>query len=325
MSAKKKKLDTTRVLLTIFLILAFLGCIAAIVYPLISTWYSEQVYSDIQTKYEEVIEDVDNSELDVIYQAAVEYNDRLYNGEVDLLDVAASGYYDQLITGGLDIMCYVRIPCIDVSLPVYHTTSEDALSVGAGHFPQSSLPVGGLNTHAAISAHSGMASAEMFSSLELMELGDVFYIDVLGQTLAYQVCEIETVLPEAISSVQIEYERDLVTLITCTPYGVNTHRLLVTGERIELPESAMTDDGEVIMDDVEVRDAGSAFMTHYIQALVAGLAVAVVIVLIVVIASRKHKQRSAIKQTRITWSIQMYDDSSDMRGNGDNYGEQESQ
>ena len=303
MRSRKKN----KVLITLLLVVAFLFCVGIVLYPLISAWYSEQVYSEIQTQYEEVIAENDTSELDAIRDAAIAYNERLYNGEINLLDVASDGYFEELLTPGMNIMCYVRVPCIDVRLPVYHGIGEDSLQIGAGHFPQSSLPVGGMNTHAGISAHSGMASAEMFSNLELMEIGDIFFIDVLGETLTYEVYAIDVVVPEDISSIQIERDRDLVTLITCTPYGINTHRLLVRGERIETPE--MPEDGsDETIPGTAVHDTGSVRTENYIKALGIGVGLSLLIVLVVVIIAKVRGDKHVKQQTRITWSVKRYGD-----------------
>ena len=307
MSAKKKKKSGNKALITLLLIVMFLFCVGMSLYPVISSWYSEQVHSEIQTKYEEVIAENDTSELDAIRQAAVEYNERLYNGQINLLDVESDGYFDQLLAPGTNVMCYVRIPCIDVRLPVYHGIGEDALQIGAGHFPQSSLPVGGVNTHAAISAHSGMASAEMFSNLELMEIGDIFFVDILGETLTYEVYAVDKVLPEDINSIKIERDKDLCTLITCTPYGINTHRLLVRGTRIETPEMPEEGTDETIPG-TALHDTGSVRTKNYIKASCIGLGLALVIVLIAVIISKVRGNKHVKQQTRITWAVKRYGD-----------------
>lgn len=305
-SRKKKNAGASRVVIFVLLGLMFLICIGAIVYPLFSTWYSERNRSEIQTQYEEVIAENNMENLDAVRQAAIEWNEKLYAGEIDLLDVEGAGYLSQLTVDGTSMIARVRIPCINVDLPVYHTDNESVLAVGAGHLEQTSLPVGGVNTHAVISAHSGMASAEMFSNLERMKIGDVFYIDVLGETLTYQVCSVDTVLPTAISSVSIEQDMDLVTLLTCTPYGVNTHRLLVTGSRIETPVTTDSDGNTVVeTTPVEDRNTGNVWLEHYVMALTAGfgIAVAFAVVCVIVFVIRRKMRKS---QTKIKWSVKDY-------------------
>ena len=167
-------------------------------------------------------------------------------------------------------MCYVDIPKINVYLPVQHGTDADTLENSVGHVVGTSLPVGGSSTHAVLSAHSGLASSKLFSDIDQLEVGDVFYIHVLGEALAYKVDAINTVLPTDTSLLQIADGKDLVTLVTCTPFGVNTHRLLVRGYRVPyLPEQEAAA--------AEEKPAASSWMRHYLTGLGIGLgAVAVV-------------------------------------------------
>lgn len=305
MAAKKKK--SSRVLVIVLMVFMILLSAVLMAYPAIARWNSEQSKSEIQTEYEEIIQENDTSHLDALREAAYAYNEAFYNGDVDLLNVEASGYHEMLSVNGTSVMARIRIPAINVDLPVYHTDNEEVLHLGAGHLEQSSLPVGGENTHAVISAHSGMASAEMFSNLERMEIGDLFFIDVLGETLTYEVRTIETVLPDAIRSVSIEQGLDLVTLITCTPYGVNTHRLLVTGARIETPTITDEDGNEVVdIPDTEVRDSGSVWMEHYIKALLIGAVAAIVFILICCLIMHFNKKKRKQNRTQIKWSVKTY-------------------
>ena len=306
-SNKKKKKKSSRAGIIIIMILMILLCIVLMAYPAIAKWNSEQSKSEIQTKYEEIIQENNTEQLDALRQAAYEYNEKFYNGEIDLLNVDAAGYMDMLAVDGTQVMARIRIPSINVDLPVYHTDNEEVLQLGAGHLEQSSLPVGGLNTHAVLSGHSGMAKAEMFSNLERMEIGDLFFIDVLGETLTYEVRSIDTVLPDAIRSISIEQDMDLVTLITCTPYGVNTHRLLVTGSRIETPMTIDEDGNEVVDIDMTTgEDVGSVWMEHYIKALIIGFAAAVVFIIIccIIMAIRKKKRKQT--RTQIKWGVTSY-------------------
>ena len=195
---------------------------------------NEKYHSDVETTYTAVIADTDDAELTAQREAAEQYNAML-SGAATITKGGAFApplaYAQQLTVGG--VMCYIDIPKISVYLPVQHGTSAETLERAVGHVPGPPLPVGGSNTHAVLSAHSGMASSKLFSDIDQLEKGDIFYIHVLGDTLAYEVDSINTVVPTDTSLLQIEDGNDYVTLVTCTPFGVNTHRLLVRGERTE--------------------------------------------------------------------------------------------
>lgn len=182
---------------------------------------------------------------------------------------SASEDYDSILNlSGDEIMGYIEIPKINVHLPIYHGTGDSSLSKGIGHLLGSSLPVGGESTHAILSGHSGMASQTMFTDLEQLDIGDVFYLYVLDEILAYQVTEINTVLPSDTSLLGIWEGKDCCTLVTCTPYGVNTHRLLVTASRIPYQEA------EQITEQTEAASStGSHWMQYYLRGLEIGLAV----------------------------------------------------
>ena len=205
-------------------------------YPLVGELLSEKYHSDVKTVYTAAIEGTDKTELTAQREAAEQYNAMLSGAAITEGGASALplSYTQQLTMGG--VMCYVDIPKIGVHLPVEHGMSADALEKSVGHVVGTSLPVGGANTHAVLSAHSGMASSKLFSDIDQLAEGDIFYIHVLGDTLTYQVDNIATVLPTDTSLLQIEDGKDLVTLVTCTPFGVNTHRLLVRGRRITTPD-----------------------------------------------------------------------------------------
>ncbi len=232
-----------QIVLAIFsVILLLLLGIGIMVYPMVSSMYMETVRSGIQTQYQQQMADSNEDQLSKIREAAKAYNFRLASGELSLLEPTENGYFDQMLVPGMtDVMAYIHIPKIHVDLPVYHGVGNDALFSGCGHMPQSSLPVGGESTHAVISAHTGMASSSMFSDLPLLVPGDIFQLDVLGETLTYEIqseADIQTVLPVEVRAIQIKNGEDLCTLVTCVPFGINTHRLLVTGHRIPTPEKA---------------------------------------------------------------------------------------
>ena len=218
-----------------WLLAAACGAVALglLLYPLIGELMSEKYHSDVETTYIAAIEDTDDAELTAQREAAKQYNAML-SGTAAITEGGASApplpYAEQLTVGG--VMAYVDIPKIDVYLPVQHGTDAETLERAVGHVVGTSLPVGGSSTHAVLSAHSGMASSKLFSDIDQLAVGDTFYIHVLGDTLAYKVDSINTVLPTDTSLLQIEDGKDYVTLVTCTPFGVNTHRLLVRGHRV---------------------------------------------------------------------------------------------
>lgn len=216
----------------------FLLALLLTLYPVISNLYNQEHQSRIQTAYEEVLQKTDTGELERIRQQAIAYNRAITPGiaeeaySQEAIQTASENYVDQLDLSGTGIMGYVEIPTISVDLPIYHGTGSDSLDRGAGHLLGSSLPVGGESTHTIITGHSGMASQKMFTDLEQLQEGDVFYLHVLDETLAYQVDAIHTVLPHDTTFLGLVPGQDLCTLVTCTPTGVNTHRLLVRGARI---------------------------------------------------------------------------------------------
>ena len=236
-----------------------------LLYPLIGELVSEKYHSDVETTYTAAIEDTDDVELTAQRQAAEQYNAML-SGTAAITAGGASApplpYAEQLTVGG--VMAYVDIPKISVYLPVQHGTDADTLERAVGHVVGASLPVGGSSTHAVLSAHSGMASSKLFSDIDQLAVGDTFYIHVLGEVLAYKVDTINTVLPTDTSLLQIEDGKDLVTLVTCTPFGVNTHRLLVRGHRVPYtPEQETTAAAE--------KPVASSWTRHYLTGLGIGL------------------------------------------------------
>ena len=255
-----------------WLLAAACGIVALglLLYPLVGELLNEKYHSDVETTYTAAIEDTDGAELTAQREAAEQYNAMLANATISEGGASAPplAYTEQLTVGGA--MCYVDIPKINVYLPVQHGTDADTLEKSVGHVVGTSLPVGGISTHAVLSAHSGMASSKLFSDIDQLTEGDVFYIHVLGEVLAYKVDAIHTVLPSDTSLLQIEDGKDLVTLVTCTPFGINTHRLLVRGHRIPYtPEQEVADAGE--------KPVASSWTQHYLTGLAVGLgAVAVV-------------------------------------------------
>ena len=260
-------------------IVAFLLALGMTLYPIISTVYNEKHQSQIHTQYQEQVAQVDDSAIRKEKELAHAYNETIRPGtqnsdafSSDALSWAAEDYENQLNIAGNGIMGYVIIPSINVHLPIYHGTESESLERGIGHLLGSSLPVGGDTTHSILTAHSGMASQKMFSDLPQLKIGDIFYLEILDETLAYQVDQINTVLPYDVTYLGIEEGRDICTLVTCTPFGVNTHRLLVRGTRIPYEEA------EVIVEEIlpDVKPV-STWEQEYLKGLYIGLAAVVVI------------------------------------------------
>ncbi len=261
-------------------VVAFIIALGITLYPMISTWYNERHQAEVHIHYQEKVEQVDNTKLIEAKELAVAYNQTILPGAQDedsfsneaLLN-AIEDYAGLLNLAGDGIMGYVEIPKIGVSLPIYHGTNNSTLERGVGHLLGSSLPVGGESTHSVLTAHSGMASQKMFSDLDRMKIGDVFYLDVLGERLAYQVDQIKTVLPYDTTYLQTEIGSDLCTLVTCTPFGVNTHRLLVRGTRIPYEEA------EVIVEEkLETEEpVKSTWEQQYLQGIIIGVSAVVIL------------------------------------------------
>ena len=247
------------------------AALGLMLYPLAGELVSEKYHSDVETTYTAAIEDTDAAELTAQREAAEQYNAML-SGAATITKGGASApplpYAEQLTVGG--VICYIDIPKINVYLPVQHGTGAETLEKSVGHVVGTSLPVGGSSTHAVLSAHSGMASSKLFSDIDQLTEGDTFYIHVLGDTLAYKVDAIHTVLPTDTSLLQIEDGKDYVTLVTCTPFGVNTHRLLVRGQRVPyVPKQEAPAAAE--------KPVASSWTQHYLTGLGVGLGAMAVI------------------------------------------------
>ena len=282
-------------IITICSVALFLTALGLTLYPLISNYVNQKYASEIQTAYQELIQQTDDSVLQEARQRATAYNLAITPGTADAyseesLSSAAENYDSQLDIAGSGIMGYVEIPKIQVNLPIYHGTDAEVLDRGVGHLLGSSLPVGGENTHTILSGHSGMASQKMFTDLEHLTQGDVFYLNVLNETLAYQVIQISTVLPYETELLSIVPGADLCTLVTCTPYGVNTHRLLVRGSRISYEEATVMEEESAASE-----QAASTWETKYLQGLLFGCAaaggVSVVVLLVVRIKERTQHRK----------------------------------
>ena len=232
--------DKRRKIITISLaVLFFLLALGLTIYPVFSSRYNEAHQSQIHTEYQDAVNALPDTAIPEARAAAQSYNEELWSSIVqygsyskDSVTSAMEEYAGLLDLTGTGTMGYVHIPKLAVSLPIYHGTEEETLDRGVGHLIGSSLPIGGSSTHAILTGHSGLASQKMFSDLDKLEIGDTFYLEVLNEFLAYEVDQINTVLPHDTTYLGLEDGKDLCTLVTCTPFGVNTHRLLIRGHRI---------------------------------------------------------------------------------------------
>ncbi len=278
------------IIIICFILVILLGAGAA-AYPLIASINNEHTQSLVQTEYEEKLHQLDTSEIDAALAAAREYNKTISTVQIEDIDKikeSLPSYEDLLNLANNGIMGYIEIPAIDIDLPIYHGTTGAAMEKGAGHMEGTSLPVGGVGTHAVISAHSGMASAKLFTDLDKLKLGDMFFITVCNQKLAYEVDNIAVVEPTDIDLIRIDTQQDYVTLLTCTPYGVNTHRLLVRGHRVEMAEEAIAEVEE------KAEPTASTWIEKYEQGILIGVAIFLGLLLIALlvyfIKRRKDKK-----------------------------------
>ena len=222
----------------LWVIIVFLMGACILFYPTISFWLANYNHAVAHQTYERSVASLTTEEKQELWERALHYNERLVNSVVE--DPFANienidpfdEYYQTLDIGG-GVMGYIHIPDISVLLPIYHGVSEEVLDKGVGHIPATALPVGGEGTHAVLTGHTGLNHDKMFDDLPNLNYGDEFYLEILDETLAYQIIHIEVVLPDDISSLHREEGQDKVTLVTCTPYGLNSHRLLVTGKRVD--------------------------------------------------------------------------------------------
>ncbi len=227
---------------TIFLILIFLVGLSLVLYPTVADYWNDLHQSRAIATYAEEVAHMDTDKYEHLWRAAVEYNRTLLDRDnVYLLSDAQEAAYDDLLNiGGNGVMGYIEIPSIGVSLPLYHGTDESVLQIAIGHIQWTSLPVGGESSHSVVSGHTGLPSAKLFTNLNQLVVGDTFLFRILDETLTYEVDQILIVLPHETDSLLVQQGRDLCTLVTCTPYGINSHRLLVRGHRVENAEIAKT-------------------------------------------------------------------------------------
>ncbi|MBR6531538.1 MAG: class C sortase [Clostridia bacterium] len=232
---KKTKKKKSGLGSTIALVAIFLVGLCVLLYPTISDFWNEKRQSKAVMNYDELIVDLTPEDFAEYFKKADEYNRMLRKITFPFISYTRldDEYYSTLDVNGDGMMGYITIDKIKVQLPIYHGTSDKVLNSAVGHLEGSSLPVGGTSTHSVLSAHRGLPSAKLFTNLDKMEIGDIFTITILDRTITYQVDQILIVLPSKIEELYVQNGEDLCTLVTCTPYGINTHRLLVQGKRIE--------------------------------------------------------------------------------------------
>lgn len=272
----KKKLSN------FILVLIFLTGVSLLVYPTFSDWWNSMHQSRAIAAYVDQVNTLDDAQYETMLEQADAYNQTLIGKEdrYNLSDSELETYNSLLDVTGTGIMGYVVIPKINVRLPIYHGTDPAVLEIAIGHIAGSSLPVGGESTHCVLSGHRGLPSAKLFTDIDQLKEGDQFMLEVLGDTLTYEVDQIKVVLPDELEDIEIEEGKDLCTLVTCTPYGVNTHRLLVRGHRVETVQQNHV---RVVSDAVQIEPVKVA--------VAAGIPLLVIIMLLrMIFAGKKHKK-----------------------------------
>lgn len=271
----------------------FLAGLSLLLYPFVANQWNNYRQKQLISNYEQVVSDKEAAEgidYDAERKKAEDYNEALLPCVLpDSFALAESSgvdpvYMNTLNIAGDEMMGSVEIPKINIKIPIYHTTEEEVLNKGAGHLEGSSLPVGGANTHAVISAHRGLPSASLFTDLDQLKEGDHFLIHVLNETLCYEVDKISVVKPEDTSALAVEDGQDLVTLLTCTPYGVNTERLLVRGHRVPYVEEEVKEEKTVL--------SGSSLHTNYLLWVFVGLSVTALFIFVLYLKETKLKRRA---------------------------------
>ena len=278
-----------RIIATILIILLFLAGLGIVLYPYVSEYVNAKHASRVVVNYDDTVKEITPEDFSQYFEVAEEYNERLrQNPNPFSEDCRTEGYETALNVDGSGMIGYLEIPKISVKLPFYHGTSGAVLNEAVGHLEGSSLPVGGEGTHVVLSAHRGLPSAKLFTDLPELGEGDIFILNVLDRKMTYQVDQILTVLPTELEALEVEDGQDYVTLMTCTPYGINTHRLLVRGHRIEnLPEEEVK---SIPVVHVERELTTQEKIQKYIPFAVMGVAVLFLIALLM--PSKKDKHRS---------------------------------
>lgn len=268
---------------TIILILVFLVGLSLLLYPTVSNYWNALHQSQAIVEYSQEVEKMDQELYEKLWSEAIQYNKTLTNhpNRFEMTEEEKQEYDKLLNVSGNGIMGYIEIPAIDCFLPIYHGTNEAVLQTSIGHLEGSSLPTGGAGTHCVVSGHRGLPSARLFTDLDKLKEGDHFVLKVLDRTLTYEVDQILTVDPYDLEALAIDPQQDYCTLVTCTPYGINTHRLLVRGRRVE--DIAQTQETQAVREKEPVKPA-------VLISLAAGLAVIIWIIVLLVKARRKNRR-----------------------------------
>lgn len=243
---KMTKKQIINLICNILMVIFFLISISCLIYPIIFDTLNRQEQHRTIVSYDNRLSGMEEDEKATLLAEAEEYNARLRNEHFRLTqtDEKLEDYMSRFNVGSDGIMGHLSIPVIDVSLMIYHTVEEPVLQIAVGHLPGTAFPIGGLGNHTVLSGHRGLTTAALFTDLDKLEIGDVFYIYVMEDILTYEVDQIKTVQPNETDDLEPDPNQDYCTLLTCTPYGVNSHRLLVRGHRVETPESLYQKDGE---------------------------------------------------------------------------------
>lgn len=305
MSEKSAKEKRKSILQKVFLGLIFVVGLSIFLYPTITSFINARIQSQIITAYNDGVAKLEKEEKARLRKQALEYNERLTGSIIitDPFDEARPqrtgvSYMDMLNIG--EVMAYVEIPKIDVHLPVYHGTNDDVLNNGLGHIEQTSLPIGGLGTNSVITGHRGLPTAKMFRNLDKMEVGDEFYIHSLDEVLAYKVFDVVIVPPNDIERLKIEEDQDIVTLITCDPYMINTNRLLVRGARTDYQAPVEYTQGE---EENEVENIGetdvpdiseTASVNEWMLFTIAAISITAIVGTYLALHMRKHRNKKVI-------------------------------
>lgn len=286
-SAKKKRRKTISTVITLLLVVFALVGLGIMLYPSFSDWWNSMHASKSISEYVQAIEQFDDSELQEMLSKARDFNKKKRTGLVyDMSDEEYAEYESLLDISGTGIMGYISIPTINVNLPIYHGTSEEVLQIAAGHLAESSLPVGGEGTHSIISGHRGLPSAKLFTDLDKLVVGDTFVISILNEKLTYRVDQIKVVLPEDVSELAIQSDKDYCTLVTCTPYGINTHRMLVRGHRVENDEEEL----------VVFVTADASRIPNYLVAVVIGIPTLILMAIVYFIFTALRKRNMSTNE-----------------------------
>ena len=289
---KKKVLNT---IINFILVFIFLAGLSLLLYPTFSEYWNSFRQSRAIVNYNKEMTQIDDEQYEEVRKSAEEYNNRiLERTNVYYMDDAeVEDYYSQLKVASNNIIAYVEIPKIKCSLPVYHGTGEGVLQTAIGHLEWTSLPIGGTSTHSVLSGHRGLPSAKLFTDLDKMEVGDRFYIRVLNEVLTYEVDQILVVLPEETDDLRIVEGEDYCTLFTCTPYAVNTHRMLVRGKRVEtvVTQDDSGNDVEVPAMDLETLEKQHLANDLQRAVIVVGAIVVIMLGLVIVLKGSKRKKK----------------------------------